>query len=325
MSRRAVVGVVLVAMLANGCAWAFQDRLHGQYQGRSEPHCSSSAGWATVDGLFAGLNAVGVVLAASDDTTENQEAVIAGGVIWALVHTASAITGASWASDCQKAYRQWNDGGARPWNPDQEQPPQPQLSRQALNPSNDPALASTYWCSTRDGRCTADEHACHGICNQRDEVWCSRFAQGAAFGFLCGSTRTECLTLRDDRENRKHRTDFGECVAQKVSAPPPPAPAPRSTPPRAPAPTQPAPPRGFFCASSPTAPAASICAREKLDCQRAREAAVGAVADLEECRLVESTWCYTAGGSERCAPTQDVCAARASTATGVTAACAEQR
>jgi hypothetical protein len=38
------------------------------------------------------------------------------------------------------------------------------------------------------------------------------------------------------------------------------------------------------------------------------------VTDLDECRLVETAFCYAAGGSERCAPTMDACANRAKSA-----------
>jgi len=88
--------------------------------------------------------------------------------------------------------------------------------------------------------------------------------------------------------------------------------------------TPPAPaPRGFFCSNSAATPAAGFCTREKADCQRARDAAIAAVADLDECRLTEMAYCFTAGGTERCAPTAAGCADRA-LAVGAATPCDER-
>lgn len=75
-----------------------------------------------------------------------------------------------------------------------------------------------------------------------------------------------------------------------------------------PAPPSPAPPRGHFCATSATTPGAGLCAREKPDCLRARDAALSAVEDLTECTLVEVAWCFSAA-EERCYPDAPSCAA----------------
>ncbi len=65
--------------------------------------------------------------------------------------------------------------------------------------------------------------------------------------------------------------------------------------------------RGHFCATSASA---GLCAREKADCETARDAALAAVADLGTCTLVESAHCFDATGRERCFPTAEQCAAR---------------
>lgn len=75
-------------------------------------------------------------------------------------------------------------------------------------------------------------------------------------------------------------------------------------------------PRGFYCAASTAAPAAGFCTREKVDCQRARDAAAGAVPDLSACWLVEIAACHLAGGLEYCAPTMASCEARARSTPG---------
>lgn len=65
-------------------------------------------------------------------------------------------------------------------------------------------------------------------------------------------------------------------------------------------------PRGFFCTTSATHVDAGFCVREKADCQRSRDAAVIAIADMAECSLQEKAWCT----GERCAPSAAVCEAR---------------
>ncbi|MFN0248620.1 MAG: hypothetical protein ACKV2T_17145 [Kofleriaceae bacterium] len=67
-------------------------------------------------------------------------------------------------------------------------------------------------------------------------------------------------------------------------------------------------PRGFFCSTSATTSAAGLCARQKVDCARSRDAASAVVADLTECTLVETAWCaQIAAGDDRCFPAEDVC------------------
>lgn len=89
----------------------------------------------------------------------------------------------------------------------------------AANPGNDPALAAAYWCSDRDGVCSADRSACLGGCEKLDEVWCSRFHTRDGAGYLCGMTRNACWGLLDKPELRQGRSDFGECGPQKAAGP----------------------------------------------------------------------------------------------------------
>ena len=80
-------------------------------------------------------------------------------------------------------------------------------------------------------------------------------------------------------------------------------------------------PRGYFCATSPSG---GLCTRQKADCARARDAAVGAVPDLAECALVETAWCFDAAGIERCWPSTDGCAVGRERA-GAANECVERR
>lgn len=65
-----------------------------------------------------------------------------------------------------------------------------------------------------------------------------------------------------------------------------------------------APPRGFYCVTSVSTPAAGFCMRGKVACVTAHDAVASAIADITDCTLVESAWCFDEG---RCAPTRAVC------------------
>lgn len=75
-------------------------------------------------------------------------------------------------------------------------------------------------------------------------------------------------------------------------------------------------PRGFFCASSPTVEAASLCAREKADCETAWGAATAVVSDLTPCALVETAQCYQVNSVYWCSPTRAACEAQRANVAG---------
>jgi len=62
-------------------------------------------------------------------------------------------------------------------------------------------------------------------------------------------------------------------------------------------------PRGFFCSSSPSNTAVGFCVRDKAECERTRDVAMGAAPDIAPCSLVESAWCF----GDRCSPTEQLC------------------
>lgn len=225
---RVVVLFVVVSQLA-GCAWLFQDKLAGGYdgyRGRSEPRCSTSNGWAVVDGVFAGLSVVSAIAASGDETDPNAGVYVVSGIAWAIIHGASALSGTRWASDCQRAYADWN----------------------------------------------ADD----------------------------------APSANDEAERRRLARELAREQQREPAAAPPPEPT------REAAPLL----RGFFCSGSPAAPAAGLCTRQKVDCQSARAIAIGAVADLTECALVETAFCFDAGSGsdeERCAPSEVACGAQRAT------------
>jgi hypothetical protein len=276
-----------VLTLVTGCAALFQDRLKGEYRDtRSEPQCTTSNGWAIVDGILAVTNVLGGLAASSDDTLkEDKDTYLVAGLLWGGVHVVSAISGFTWASTCDEAYARW-----QAVDPTRS----PASSGPVVSVQNDPNTANAFWCGDR-GRCTASASTCVGNCSAQERAWCKPLDDG----FVCGRTRDACTVSATEARSQSR----GECVIRraarwgehvreielaKVRGVKKPAPT----------------PRGHFCASNATS---AVCAREKRDCETGRNAALGAVPDLAECTLVETVYCV----SEQCLPALDMCQARA--------------
>jgi len=71
--------------------------------------------------------------------------------------------------------------------------------------------------------------------------------------------------------------------------------------------------RGYFCASSPTVAAASLCVRDSATCVQARSAALVGVADLGACTPAAAVFCFPSTGGDaatRCASSAEACAAQ---------------
>lgn len=70
-------------------------------------------------------------------------------------------------------------------------------------------------------------------------------------------------------------------------------------------------PKGWLCASSPSTPGASACARYEADCVGVRELRVAATPDLGQCLPLELAWCFQPDlGKPRCAPDVAGCEAQ---------------
>jgi hypothetical protein len=97
----------------------------------------------------------------------------------------------------------------------------------------------------------------------------------------------------------------------------------------------PPPPSGsFFCATSPTVAAASLCAHGEAACEQARGVAIAAVPDLGPCAAATAVYCFrpdVGGEVARCAATAESCAAQhdavaaSSTDTTLLGTCVEAR
>lgn len=311
VGRTALVAVAAATMLA-GCSWIFQDRMRGgmvDYEARSEPQCSTGRGWPGLDTIFAvlgGLSVVAGATAADDVPSETKTAWILGGITNIVIHGASAASGYRWAGECREAYEIWEQTPTAMAQNDERR--RAQLAKQfSANPTNDPEKAASFWCG-RGHRCTVEETTCSGMCEPRETAWCALTDEG----FICGVNRGTCLAQVEQTRARPR----GECVERRAAlwAGPPARNAPVETTLAAAPPPSPEKPRGHFCASSFTQPSASLCAREKSDCQAARDAALAVVADLSECTLLETAHCFETDGRERCFPTPEACSARSAAA-----------
>jgi hypothetical protein len=171
MVKRTLLGASVTTLLvahAGGCAWLFQDSLPSGYSAstaRAEPRCSTGSGWVVLDGVFAGLSAVSAISAAGDDTNPYQSAYVLSGAAWAIVHTASAISGSRWAGECRKAIAEWN--AAEP-EPEPERPVQrePRRLERAEPPQAAPAPSLRgFYCASSPSTiaaavCTREKAAC---------------------------------------------------------------------------------------------------------------------------------------------------------------------
>jgi hypothetical protein len=230
------------------------------------------------------------------ESAEGSNVAVIGGSLVAIVLGISAAVGETHRKDCQNAKTAWRMGGAVSAGITKMQGGDeaiaPRLHKPILNPTNDPAKASTYWCSSSSRTCVADEAACVAPCRKSKRVWCSVHRYNDVY--TCSIDRLGCVDRRSGSS--------GECVAQtaKLAEPVEAIEAPIAQPRR------PVEPRGFYCAASPTVDTASMCAREKLTCEQARGMAVGAVSDLTECTLTEHAYCF----GDRCFATAKACDAQ---------------
>jgi hypothetical protein len=286
------------------------------WSGETRPDCDTSGIPIVADGSIAIL---GLIVASAGLAADNGPAVL-GGVAVGLPFSISAAVGEAKQKKCERQIEEWQIGttigtaaaarlGRQPEAPaPSEAPPEP------TNRANDADKAWAFWCSPSNGQCVADEALCVGDCYKIKRVWC-------AWGekrWLCSVSHAACVDLRDSRRGQQ----YNECIERTAKLQPPTPVAVEG--PKARQPVVPA-PRGWFCFASPSQAGVGACVREKAECEAARDAALGAVADISMCTLIESGWCFVADGRTRCAPSAETCAAQMSRAQNVSVTCAEQR
>lgn len=306
--------VALVMVMTCGCSLAVRGVPDG-WTAKHEPECTDSIALPLLDGIISGT-ALGIGVEASLDDPKADVVGVSAAV--ALLAGISSAIGYSRVADCKRAKSTFQLGVAmNPRSTDNGS------TTEVIGPADSP-----FWCSQRTGVCTGHQYLCEdGPCFGATSAYCAvyRVDGKRERGFLCASSRNKCLMLRDAREHRRGRYDFGECVEQKSvplttdemrivenrrraeEARRAQAEASRQTAPisnpAASAPAAPVPPRGFYCSVSANQPTAGFCIREKAACIAARDAALAAVADLTACQLTETSWCF----GSRCAPSPNAC------------------
>ncbi len=110
---------VVTAMLWSqaGCSFMFAKGPPARHAEMASFDCSESNGWPIFDTIWAGLNGLGAISAAGDDTNPDKDQVVAVGLGWLLVSGISAIHGYSQVSDCKKAKREHEEYGAPVYTP----------------------------------------------------------------------------------------------------------------------------------------------------------------------------------------------------------------
>jgi hypothetical protein len=208
--RTLAVGVLTVMA---GCSWLFQDHLHhpeAAYASSSPPECTAGNGWAVLDLAFAALNGVGAVLARNDETLsdEKRNAYTIGGIGWALVHSASAITGMNWAATCRRVTREWvASAGPSPGLTAQEKAELAELQKQqpSAPPAPEPEPRGWYCLSSTAqptvSTCVREKASCEAA---RDAVLsaipdvgpCTLVETAVCFGDRCSATKEACEAQR---------------------------------------------------------------------------------------------------------------------------------
>jgi hypothetical protein len=101
----------LVLVFCGGCSWAFMDHLPDHHSPTSEPSCSTTAGWAALDIVFA----IGAGIAFDQELgksgANDLSAEALGAAVDLLIHVSSAGTGLQWSHQCQRAIDEWRSLG----------------------------------------------------------------------------------------------------------------------------------------------------------------------------------------------------------------------
>lgn len=222
---RSLVAVTVLA--SSGCSWVFMQKPETDYAVDTQPQCSESRGWPTLDLVFATLGGVGAMAALAKGETEG----IVGGGLDLLVFGTSAITGFGWAGKCETAKRDYATGGdvvagnvMRPGDEERRQ----RLARQL----------GVQWCVS--GECFADRSACarhagmtasSGGCEERREGAETKPAEPEPKavapeprGFFCSASPATGFCVRNKAECVRTRDvsiaalpDLGECTLTEAA------------------------------------------------------------------------------------------------------------
>lgn len=100
---------LLVAACLSGCSWLFVQRLPEDYDGRSEPRCSTSKTPVVFDALIVLIDAAAIAYLLQHDHEPAEDVGVEIGLnaTDALIHTVSGVMGDSWVNECRRAKRDY--------------------------------------------------------------------------------------------------------------------------------------------------------------------------------------------------------------------------
>lgn len=241
--------LVVLCFVAGGCSWILQDHLNAGYSGRSEPDCSTGSGPMAADIILAGLNIIGAatsgISVGSTPSNSDSTSILVGGIIDAVLFTASAATGSHWASECREARDQWERDNSRgPSLTVAERAESRELQR-ALN--REPTQRSVYegshpiYCKLSDdptsGDCFSDRSKCDAAPQRSAD--CVERTTGACFNAdvildktriaICAPSISDCeKKLAAAKVNPDYVVKAEQCGIYRVKAVTPPV-APKPT------------------------------------------------------------------------------------------------
>jgi hypothetical protein len=105
MGKTPIVAVLVVCLSMSGCSWLFVERLPSNYDGTSEPMCSTGKGVIVLDGIFAIVNLATAIAYVNqgEATGEDVTAPVVVSILGTLVHVAAGFSGDAWVDTCREA------------------------------------------------------------------------------------------------------------------------------------------------------------------------------------------------------------------------------
>jgi hypothetical protein len=112
MGKTPIAAVLVVCL--SGCSLAFMEKLPSDYDGKSQPRCTSGKGLIYLDGFFATVDIVAnlILLQHQSDTGEDMMLPIAINAADGILHSLSAMSGESWVKKCRAAQDAYAARGA---------------------------------------------------------------------------------------------------------------------------------------------------------------------------------------------------------------------
>lgn len=93
-------------LFVGACSVLFQNKPPKDYDGKAAPQCSTTKGFAALDGMLSIFHLAGAGFV-SVNGAPHADLFIAGGVLEGIVLVASSLAGDHWANECRLARDHW--------------------------------------------------------------------------------------------------------------------------------------------------------------------------------------------------------------------------